>query len=259
MAGLTVVMWNSGGLRAAAHSTAQKMDFFDKEFPEANFSVAAFLETHQKDEDDFPDLISEYRTHHHYIHAPKHSGIILLVNKQYDVLHSEIKMPGRMVNAHLAHTVTKHAYKLTVYYAPQVKKLTKSQMVNIVTNFSQVHDISQHIIIIGDFNFADVDMDKGRGMSVRDTMMHSVWEGFTSETAMVDPFHIYSHKQRNYSFVSNAGKSRGDRVYANEENVPNISSHKYFLTPFNNAHKIPSFTFKDQQERGRGYLKLTLL
>ena len=27
-------------------------------------------------------------------------------------------------------------------------------------------------------------------------------------------------------------------------------------TPFNNAHKIISFTVKDQQERGRGYWKL---
>ena len=58
MAGLKVVMWNSGGLRAAAHSAAQKLDFFDKEFPEANFSVAAFLETHHKYEGDFPDLIN---------------------------------------------------------------------------------------------------------------------------------------------------------------------------------------------------------
>ena len=85
MAGLKLVMWNSGGLRAAAHSTAQKNDFFDKEFPEASFSVAAFLETHHKNEDDYLDLINEYRTHHHCIHAPtppdnKHSGIILLVN-----------------------------------------------------------------------------------------------------------------------------------------------------------------------------------
>ena len=59
MAGLHVAMWDSGGLRAAAPSTAQKMEFFDKEFPEANFSVAAFLETHHKNADDFPDLINE--------------------------------------------------------------------------------------------------------------------------------------------------------------------------------------------------------
>ena len=175
-------------------------------FPEANFSVAAFLETHHKDEDDFSDLINEYRIHVPTPPDNKHSGIIPLVNKQYDVLHSEVKMPGRMVNVRLAHTVTKHAYNLTVYYAAQVKHLTKPQMVNNVKNLSQVHDISQNNIIVGDFNFAGADMDKGKGMSARDTMMHSVWEGFTSETAMADPFRVHSPKRRIYSFVSNAGK-----------------------------------------------------
>ena len=230
MAGLNVVMWNSGGLRAAANSTAQKMDFFD-EFPEANFSVAAFLETHHKYEDDFPNLLNEYRTHHHCIHAPtptdnKHSGIILLVNKQYDVLHSEIKMPYRMVKCTFGASVTKHAYNLSVYYAAQVKHLIEPQIVSIVKNFSQVHDVSQNNIIIRDFNFADTDMDKGKGMSARDTMIHSVWEGFTLETAMDDFFRVHSPKRRIYSFVSNVGKIRGDRAYVNEENVPNVSNHQ---------------------------------
>ena len=75
---------------------------------------------------------------------------------------------------------------------------------------------------------------------------------------MVDPFRVHSPRQRIYSFVNNAGKSRGDRVYANEENVPNISNHKYSLTPFNNTHKILSFTLKDQQERGISMIMLTL-
>ena len=143
-----------------------------------------------------------------------------------------------MINLKLAHEVTKHEYNLTVYYAPQVKTINKTQMVIIVKKFSQVHDVSQNNVIIGDFNFADKDVDKGKGMSNRDKMMNSSWEEFKSVTAMVDPFRVQSPKRRVYSFVSNAGKSRGDRVYVKEENVPNISDHKYSLTPFNNAHKI---------------------
>ena len=95
---------------------------FDKELPETNFSVAALLETHHKNEDDFPDLIREYIITHHCNHTPtphdhKHSGIIILISKNYEILHSEIKMPGRMVNLQLSHRVTKHEYNLTVYYA----------------------------------------------------------------------------------------------------------------------------------------------
>ena len=130
-------------------------------------------------------------------------------------------MPGRMIYLKLAQR-DEQEYNLTVYYAPQVKTINKTQIVNIVKPFSQVHDVSQNNILIGDFNFADNDVDKRKGMSDRDKMMNSSWEQFKSETAMVDPFHVQSPKQRIYSFVSNAGKSRGDRVYVNEENVQHM-------------------------------------
>ena len=64
-------------------------------------------------------------------------------------------------------------------------------MVDIATKFSQVHDVSHNNIIIGDFNFADKDIDKGWGMSHRDHMMTSTWEEFTSAVAMVDPFRVH--------------------------------------------------------------------
>ena len=90
-----------------------------------------------------------------------------------------------MLNVRLVLRVTQHAYNLTVYYARQIKQLSKAQMVDIATRFSQVHDVSHNNIIIGDFNFADKDIDKSRGMSYRDQMMTSTWEEFTSVVAMV--------------------------------------------------------------------------
>ena len=115
MAGLKVVMWNSGGLRAAADSTDHKMAFFDKEFPQADFSIAAFLETHHKNEDDFPDLLNKYIVTHHCVHTPTppdhtHSGIIVLVHRQYEILHTDIPIPGRMLHVRLVHRATQHAY-----------------------------------------------------------------------------------------------------------------------------------------------------
>ena len=102
-------------------------------------------------------------------------------------------MPSRMLNLKLAHKVSKHEYNLTVYYAPQVKTINKTEMVNIVKIFSQVH-VSQNNIIIGDFNFADKEVDKGKGTSVRDKMMNSPWAEFKSEMAMVDRFRVQSPK-----------------------------------------------------------------
>ena len=68
---------------------------------------------------DFHNLIKEYIINHRRIDAPytsrtrTHSGIIILIDKQYGVLHSEIKIPGRMINLQLLHNVTTHEYNLT--------------------------------------------------------------------------------------------------------------------------------------------------
>ena len=99
-----------------------------------------------------------------------------------------------MMNLQISHRVTKHDYNLKVYYAPQVKNINKTQMVNIVKNYSQVHDISQNNIIIGDFNFADNEVGKGKGTCPRDNMMNSPWQEFKSEAAIVDPFRIQCPK-----------------------------------------------------------------
>ena len=40
MSELKFVLWNCSGLRATTDSTAHKMGFFDKEMPNANFSIA---------------------------------------------------------------------------------------------------------------------------------------------------------------------------------------------------------------------------
>ena len=179
-----------------------------------------------------------------------------MVHRQYDILPTDIPIPGTMLYVRLVHRKTQHTYNLTVYYARPVKQLFKFQMVDIATRFSQVHDVSHNSIIIGDFNFADNEIDKGRGMSYRDQMMTSTWEEFTSPVAMVDPFRVHHHSRRVYSFVHSTGKSRGGRVHVKEENVSHMSNHKYSLTPFPIAHKILSFVIHDQQTRGRGYWKL---
>ena len=57
MIGQKVILWNSAGLRASTDSTAAKFAFFDSQFSNAKFSIAAFVETHHKDDQDFtPDL-----------------------------------------------------------------------------------------------------------------------------------------------------------------------------------------------------------
>lgn len=46
--------WNCNGLRASADFSDSKLDFFDKEFPNGSFAIAAFIETHHRNVEDFP-------------------------------------------------------------------------------------------------------------------------------------------------------------------------------------------------------------
>ena len=263
MAGLNVVLWNSAGLTASAVSTALKTGFFDKQFPVHSFSVAAFVETHHKSELDFPEYIRQSAINHHVVHAPTppgytHGGIIVLINKEYDVLHSQIADPGRLLNIRLSHAATAHTYNITVYYGYVWARpgMTKAKMLQVLDLYRQVVPVQANNVIIGDFNFADLDIDKGKGMDTRDKTFTALWEEFKSELGLQDPYRVQHPDKRIFSYIASCGKSRGDRVYVNRESVPNVCRYSYDHVPFNSAHKIMSFKLQDRQAHGPGYWKL---
>ena len=261
MAGLKIVWWNSCGLCASTPSTPRKTGFFDKEFTNANFSVAAFVETRHSSEDDFPDLIQEYAHHNHVIHFPRppehsHTGIIVLINKIYDISQTQIIIPGRLINIRFLHHTTKHEYSMSVYYGFQLAHISKTKILETLQHFKGLHNLGDNNIMIGDFNFVENDIDKGKGMAAWDRTISTSWEELKSLANLHDPFRIQFPTKVAYTLVAPAGKSRIDRVYVNEENVQQVTQYKHLPTPFNLAHKVVSFTRNDQQERGQSYWKM---
>ena len=260
MASPKVVCWNSAGIRAGANSTPKKLAFFDKEFPNGNFAVAAFVETHHKNEDDFSDEFKEYKVTHHLIHTPTnietHGGIIVLISKEYNIINQNAIIPGRLLNINITHNTTKKEHNLSIFYGPQWRNMKKNEIIKVIDNFNSIHDINNNNMIIGDFNFADNDLDKGKKMDNRDKMIYPLWERFKSKNAIVDPFRMQYPRKKAYSYVAPAGKSRGDRVYISEDNVKSITNIKYINTPFNSAHKIMTFELKEPQDIGPGYWKM---
>ena len=253
--------WNSGGLRASATSTPGKMAFFDKQFPNGNFAIAAFIETHHKNEEDFPDLIKEYMTTHHLIHTPTsmghtHKGIIVLIHKEYNIINTKEQIPGTLLNIHIENTITKSNYNISLFYGPRWAKMNKTEMIKVLDNFNVIHNIEDNNIILGDFNFADKDIDKGTKMNQRDKTIDEHWEKIKLQNGIVDPFRLQYPKKKIFSFVEAQGKSRGDRVYVSEDNAKNISNIKYIHTTFNLAHKIMTFDLREQLDIGRGYWKM---
>ena len=153
MANTKIVFWNSAGLRASAQRTAEKLAFIDKEFPHGKFDKAAFVETHHKNEEDLPDEIREYATHHHLIHTPTpethtHSGIVVLISKEFEISRKSIILPGRLLNMRIAHTTTKAEYNLSVFYGPQWSKMKKTEITKFIEIFNNTHTINENNIFL---------------------------------------------------------------------------------------------------------------
>ena len=261
MTGLKVILWNCGGLCASTVSTPFKMGFFDKEFTSSNFHVAAFVETHHKGEKDFPALLHQYALHYHLSHTPTppgytHGGVIVFVDKSYDIVSSAVVIPGRLLHLIIRHSVTAHEYNLSVFYGPILAKMVASQIRSTLGRLMGLHHLSQNNVVLGDFNFVVDDLDKGHGMDARDRIVFRTWDPFLSAVNLFDPFRAHNPEQRLYSFVSPAGKSRGDRVYVNAEIVNQVVDLRYLPIPFNLAHKVLTFTIRDQRPSGRGYWKM---
>ena len=157
MTELKIALWNCSGLRATATSTAHKMGFFDKEFPNANFALAIFVETHHKGEDEFPELLKEYMHTHNILHTPRpenhtHSGVIVVIRKDLQIISSQIKIPGRLLNVHFRDVVESVTYNLSAFYGPQIRSISQEDLCALVQNFIDIHRQGENNIILGDFN-----------------------------------------------------------------------------------------------------------
>ena len=96
------------------------MGTFDKNFPSANFDIAAFVETHYKVESEFPELIQEYRVFHYCLHTPathedKFAGIIILIRKNVLIHDSKILISGRLISLTIELPHEKSLYHISVF------------------------------------------------------------------------------------------------------------------------------------------------
>ena len=117
MAAQKVIMWNSAGIRTSANTTSDKMDFFNNTFKNGNFAIAAFIETHHKNEEDIPYKIKEHLISHHLVHSttPKdhtHKGIICLINKEYEILQHNEPIQGTLMNVEITHKTSKKEHNV---------------------------------------------------------------------------------------------------------------------------------------------------
>jgi exonuclease III len=255
-----VVLWNSAGFRTGTCSTAAKFTFFDRQFPNANFAIGALVETHHKDESDFSQDLGQYKTTHNILHSPvqneTHSGVILIIRKDYAVVSQFETIPGRLLHVKLRKSGHTLNHFESLFYGPQWGKMKKQEIVEFLDKFEALHAPHERNIILGDFNFVDFDTDKGKSMDQRDKMIHPIWNSFLAKNCMVDPFRTQFPKRKVFSFVSPQGRSRGDRLYINDDRAASVKDFRYITTPFAGAHKILTFQLQGDQNIGPSTWKM---
>ena len=253
-----VLMWNCAGFRDSTPTTPSKFLFLDKQFPNANFSIAALVETHHKDQNDFSQDLGQYQTTHNIFHSPvkdeTHSGVILVVRKDFELVSQSEPIPGRLLNVRM--TRLGRSFSLSVFYGHQWVKFKKEEISKILQNFEGLHNDGDRNIILGDFNFVDHDIDKGKGMTQKDKMIHPIWHDFLSRKCIADPFREQRPKMKTFSFVASQGKSRGDRLYINDDRIASVRNFRYVKTVFQGAHRLLRFELQKDQDLGPGIWKM---
>ena len=134
--------------------------------------------------------------------------------------------------------------------------MRKEDILDVLGKFEDIHDPHEDNMILGDFNFADLDIDKGKNMTSKDHTIKPIWDDFKSRCAIVDPFRVQFPKKRIFSFTMNQGKSRGDRVYISEDNLATIKNFRYTITPFPMAHKMMTFDLQNAPKIGAATWKM---
>ena len=102
----------------------------------------------------------------------------------------------------------------------------------------------------------DRDIDKGKVMDSKDKQVYKEWEKFITQNFIEDAYRIKCPSKKSYSFVESQGKSRGDRLYINEEYLNKITNFRYVMSPFKTAHKIMTFDVSGTLSIGPGYWKM---
>ncbi len=261
MGSTKVLSWNCAGLRASTESTKSKMAFLNKEIGNSSFRLLVLLETHHRDENDFPEEIKFHQKTHHLVHTPaaegdSHGGIIVIIDKYLDVTATNTVIPGRLINIQLVNSGDKTNINLSVLYGPMWHKMRKGEIEDFMSELGTVITSDQNNLLMGDFNFVDSELDRGKNMGKKDKIVTSTFEHLKSAVGIVDPFRVQYPKKKCFSFIAPWGKSRIDRVYVNTENVGAITNFRYTNTPYYGAHKIMKFDLVDLPSIGPGYWKM---
>ena len=256
---LQIIAWNCRGLLGKNPSTAQKLNFFEKIISPGAFAIGAFFETHHRNYEDISQTILDFQAaNYELIHTPtyleSHAGTIVLIRDDLQIISQEITIPGRMIKLHLKQTETEKEYFLTFYYGIQATPDTNT-IEHYLKTLATGHDNKIDNMIIGDFNFVENDIDTGGERQLYSKRCTKIWEQYKETLGLTDPFREKHPDFKIYSYKTNHGKSRIDRMYCDAHNTDNIKKYQYIYNPYAD-HRLQYITIKHDLPKGPNYWKL---
>jgi exonuclease III len=263
MAEINCALWNCSGV-LPTDSTEEKVDFLVAN-TNSNLDILILVETHHKKIGDVSSRLRLFYKDFQVLHAPAevtdpYAGIIVLVDKNLTVVQDSILLPGRLLNFKIKNE--KEEYNISAIYGYPGNNASQEKLRLFTDALRLSHHVADNNIIIGDFNFVDHDLDRTNQKRTEknplDNSLSKVWFKFIDELDLQDPFRKKNPKKRMFSYIHTQrnSKSRLDRVYVNDENSNSILHYKHTPTPWIKAHRIVTFTVKENIERGPGFWKM---
>ena len=259
MADIKCIMWNCSGILSSS-SSQEKIDFLLAS-TDFKFDILVLVETHHKLIHDIQSTFHAYSGSYHLVHTgaendDPYAGIIVLINKNFTVSDENVLLSGRLLNFRIKSDENRE-YNISAIYGFTGKNASQAKMQNMVDKLSTCHSPTCRNLILGDFNFVEDDLDRVNesriGINKTDASLRVPWVRFAAEIDISDPFRVRNPKRRMFSYIhtQNKAKSRIDRVYTNEEYCQNVTLYRHIPTPFTMAHRMVTFTIKEDARRGR--------
>ena len=263
MGEISCAMWNCSGIIPSS-SAKEKMDFINSCIS-TNFDILVLIETHHKVLEDISLALRLYKNKTHVIQTERgdqdpYAGIVVLISSRLTFLGETNLIQGRLLNFKVKRL--RKEYNISAYYGYTGKNASQEKIFQTIGHLSACHNRSDNNIILGDFNFVDDDLDRTNkstsGKNQMDKTLSKPWNEFIGKLGLSDPFRLRNPRRRMYSYIhtKDNSKSRIDRIYVNDENCNDVLSYKHIHTPFCKAHKIVTFTLKEENERGPGFWKM---
>ena len=263
MTDIKCALWNCSGILSSS-SAQDKLDFLASKF-DGSWDILVLVESHHRRLADIHHSLHTLSNKFRLIHTEAsgddpYAGIVVLINKKYDVLQQNVLIPGRLLNFEIG--TSKHKYNFTAVYGHTGHDVSRSKLSTFVDELARCHRVGDRNILLGDFNFVENDLDRVSssrvGMNQSDRLLGPLWVQFLSDMRLSDAFRAKNPRRRMFSYIHTAhgAKSRIDRVYSSDTFVNNLVFYRHTLTPFVKAHKIVTFSVREGIDRGPGFWKM---